>query len=346
MYVQEIEEIQKTGTKVSAGQSPTKGNIKTLVAQFPAERANGSDNTLDLRVNDLYRNGLLFTAYNYGNRDTGSLRDFRKKKNTAQIFEKIGLSTTTTLSQDSVANILLPRSQSDVDTISHKFNDVGESLKSKGGGTISGALSNMASTAVFGALESITNGIMADHGEQIYTTARSMYAGPDNRTKVYTWHLTPRTVQDLMQILKIYEIFAYFSYGSHGNSAYAKEIKAAIDEWYKSTLTNAAEFTGARGAEVSNTIFENITSFLTNVIVVTNPTIWMIKNFGKTTSYDGRQDAFGPCQIQNIRFDKSPNGQFNGLSIAPNLPSTFVLEVTFREIMTLNRNSLFNEGLA
>ncbi|HBU6287460.1 TPA: baseplate tail-tube junction protein, partial [Escherichia coli] len=34
-------------------------------------------------------------------------------------------------------------------------------------------------------------------------------------------------------------------------------------------------------------------------------------------------------------------GNFNGLAIAPNLPSTFTLEITMREIITLNRASLY-----
>lgn len=340
------EQVENIGTKVSAGatSNPTTSPTKTLVAQFPAERASGTDNALDFRLNDLYKNGLLFTAYNYNARDTGSLRDFRKKQNTVDAInvdfsKKNG---TTTFSQESVANILMPRSQSDVDNISHRFNDVGDSLLTKGGGSVTGALSNVASTAVFGALDSITQGIMADKGEQIYTTARSMYAGADNRTKVFTWHLTPRTPQDLIQILYIYEIFSYFSYGETGVSKFAKEIKAAIDEWYKTTLINPNT---PDGADTSGTILENITSFLSNVLVVSNPTIWVIRNFGKTSSYDGRTDIFGPAQISSIRFDKSPNGHFNGLAMAPNLPSTFTLEITFREILTLNRGTLFAEGL-
>ncbi|HHB0793446.1 TPA: baseplate tail-tube junction protein [Vibrio cholerae] len=345
MKAEELEESTyvKSGTSVSAGKSDKQQAVKTLMAQFPAERASGSDTSQDLRVHDLYKNGLLFTAFNYSARDTGSMRDFRKKQNTAhEITVNKSGQATTKLNREAIANILMPRSQSDIDNISHKFNEVGDSLATRGGGTTMGALSNMASTAVFGALESITQGAMADHGEQIYTTARSMYAGADNRTKIFTWHLTPRTPQDLIQILYIYEIFAYFSYGETGKSNFAKEIKSAIDTWYKETLINPLT---PDGADTSNTIFENITSFLTNVLVVSNPTVWTIKNFGKTSSFDGRTDVFGPAQISNIRFDKSPNGHFNGLAIAPNLPSTFVLEVTFREILTLSRGTLFAQGL-
>ena len=60
-----------------------------------------------------------------------------------------------------------------------------------------------------------------------------------------------------------------------------------------------------------------------------------------SSKFDGKTEIFGPCQIQSIRFDKTPNGNFNGLAIAPNLPSTFTLEITMREIITLNRASLY-----
>ena len=133
---------------------------------------------------------------------------------------------------------MLPRTKTDTDTISHKFNDVNESLITRGNGTATGILSNLASTAVFGAVESISQGVMADHGEQIYNTSRAMYGGAENRTKTYTWELTPRTEGDLVQIIRIYELFSFFSYGVTGNSAYAKEIKGQIDDWYKKTFIN------------------------------------------------------------------------------------------------------------
>ena len=342
----EIPDSIKSGTKTSAGQSKTAQVQKIISCQYPAERASGNDGTNDIRINDLYKNGLLFTAYDYKSRTSPDLRSMRidqLKTKATDIFKTAGGNTSSanTLSQNTVANILLPRSKSDADAISHQFNDVGESLITKGGGTAAGILSNVASTTVFGALDSITKGIMADNGEQIYNTARSMYAGADNRTKVFTWDLTPRTTQDLIQIINIYETFAYFSYGETGNSKFAQELKEQIDSWYKDTLSKVTP----DGASVDNTIMEKMTKFLSNVIVVSNPTVWYVRNFGKTSSFDGRPDVFGPCQIQSIRFDKSPNGEFHGLAIAPNLPSTFTLEITMREILTLNRSTLYNGSL-
>lgn len=333
--------ISKLGSTTSAGQSSSTTNTKTIVAQYPAERAAANDGTTDLRINDLYKNGLLFTAYDFKSRTTTDMRNSRASQLTTDQYSILNSGKSTT-DKTPIANLLLPRSKSDVDTASHRFNDVGESLISRGGGNIGGVLSNIASTAVFGAIDSVTQGVMADHSEQIYNTARSMYAGADNRTKVFTWDLTPRNTQDLVQIINIYQVFNYFSYGETGNSNYAKELKAQIDEAYKSTFIKPLV---PDGADTSNTLFENITSFLTNVIVVSNPTIWYIRNFGTTSSFDGKTDVFGPCQIQSVRFDKSPNGQFNGLAIAPNLPSTFTLEVTFREILTLNRGSLYAGGI-
>lgn len=338
-----LENIKKAGSKISRGASSTlKNGSTTKVAQYPAERSAGNDSAQDMRVYDLYQNGLLFTAYDFKGRTTPDLRDFRAAISNSSVFDAPSKTNTGNQSFNKipVANILLPRSKSDVDAVSHRFNDVGESLITRGGGTATGILSNVASTAVFGSLESITKGFMADKGEQIYNTARSMYAGADNRTKVFTWDLTPRTPQDLIQIIKIYELFNYYSYGATGTSEFSKEVKNQIDEWYKGTL----DYVTPDGASKDGTIFEAITSFLSNVLVVSNPTIWSVRNFGNNSSYDGREDIFGPCQIQSLRFDKTPNGHFNGLAIAPNLPSTFTLEVTMREILTLNRSSLYSKG--
>ena len=70
--------IKKSGEKISAGQS-TKSEVatKTYTAQFPTGRASGNDTTGDFQVTDLYKNGLLFTAYNMSSRDSGSLRSMR-----------------------------------------------------------------------------------------------------------------------------------------------------------------------------------------------------------------------------------------------------------------------------
>lgn len=339
----------KGGEKTSAGQSKVAPIQKTISAQYPAERSSGNDSIGDFRVSDLYKNGLLFTAYDYSARTTPDMRSLReqfqkglKQGNWNPLSSFIsGSYTTDKFNSTPVANLLLPRSKSDTDSVSHRFNDVGESLITKGGNSATGILSNVASTSVFGALESLTQGVMADNGEQIYTTARSMYAGPDNRTKVFTWEMTPRNVQDLIQIIKIYEVFNYFSYGETGNSAFAEDLKEKIDSWYKSTFFKKEAIESFDGQLVG----EQITSFLSKVIVVSNPTVWFIRNFGTTSSFDGKADIFGPCQIQSIRFDKTPDGNFNGLAVAPNLPNTFVLEITFREILTLNRGNLYMGGI-
>lgn len=354
-----VADAKNVGVSIAAGKSAETAKTKaTSMAQFPSNRSNGYDNVADdFRVSELYKNGLLFTAYDYKSRTTVDLRTMRsamQKKITGSTTNLVNslmsirrgtpsnLSTDMDILKNPVANILMPRSKSDVDNTSHRFNDVGDSLISRGQGTATGVLSNIASTSVFGAIEAITQGAMSDHGEQIYNTARSMYAGPDNRTKIFTWDLTPRTVEDLTEILRIYELFNYYSYGITGTSQFAKEIKDSIDDWYKKTFINPMS---AEGADTSNTLMEGITSFLTNVIVVSNPTVWFIRNFGNNTSFDKYKDVFGPCQIQNIRFDKSPDGNANGLAIAPNLPSSFVLEITFREILTLNRDSVYGREI-
>lgn len=351
--------LSKAGSIISAGQSKQaqEKKTKTLTAQYPSERSAGVDNVDSVEVNQLYQNGLLFTAYEYTSRTSPDLRSMRtqeqnKLKKAMKSAQKIltavksvnsGTEETSKTTKAPVANILLPRSKGDVDNTTHKFNDVGESLITRGNGTATGVLSNLASTAVFGAIESATKGIMADHGEQIYNTSRSMYAGAENRTKTYTWELTPRSPEDLNAIVKIYEIFNYYSYGNVGNSAFAKQMKEEIDNWYKKTFIKPVN--DATNTTTDNTVMESVTSFLSNVIVVSNPTVWFIQNFGTQSKYDGIADIFGPAQISSIRFDKSPDGDFHGLAIAPNMPSTFVLEVSFREILTLSRAALYGEDV-
>lgn len=357
MKVKEIENptqnaIAKLGTIVSAGKSSAESDTKkTMTAQFPAGRSEGHDTTEDNQINDLYKNGLLFTAYNYTSRTTPDLRSMRQKmqKQSKTISRTIKVtnaikavrgkdSNTSTTTKDAVANILMPRSKSDSDSTNHKFNDVGDSLITRGNGTATGVLSNMASTSVFGGIESMTQGFLSDQGEQIYNAGRSMYAGAENRTKTYTWELIPRTREDLKEIVRIYEIFNFLSYGTTGNSQFAKEMKKKIDDWYKTTIIKPLT---PDGADISNTWMESVTSFLSNVIVVSNPTVWFIQNFGSSSEFDGHTDVFGPAQIASIRFDKSPEGNFSGLAIAPNMPSSFVLEVTFREILTLSRATIY-----
>lgn len=360
MQVTELEPdnfMANVGNVISAGQSQKSKETRTkiMTAQYPAERSASVDTTDGVEVGQTYQNGLLFTAYEYSSRTTPDLRSMRSKvQKDYKILQHVqkALSAITSVSGTSsdkvneatknpIANLLLPRSKSDTDITSHKFNDVGESILTKGNNTATGVLSNMASTAVFGMIESMAPGIIADYGEQIYNTSRSMYAGPENRTKTYTWELTPRTPEDLTQILKIYEIFNFLSYGMHGNSALAKELKDGIDNRYKKSIINPIN--EATGANIKATTMESVTSFLANVIVVSNPTVWFIQNFGTQSKFDGLADIFGPAQIQNIRFDKTSDGNFNGLAVAPNMPSTFILEITMREILTLSRASLYGE---
>ena len=338
----EISSITKAGTSVSAGSSSSSALSTTIQLQFPSARASGNDgNSSELSVTDLYKNGLLFTAYDFSSRTTPEMTSFRKTQLSISTVSSSSIANSVSGSNKPVANILLPRSRVDIDEISHKFNDVGESVMTKGNNTVSGAISNVASTAVFGMLDSITSGIMADHNEQIYTTARSMYAGPNNRVKTYRWTFTPRTIQDLIQIIKIHKTFAYYSYGAVGNSQYAKQIKGEIDTAYNKVLN---QFKDDKTQNYTS-IMSEVTSFLTNVIVVSNPTIWVVKNFGNTTSFDQQEDVFGPCQIQSISFDKAPDGEFNGLSVAPNMASSYVMELTMREILTLSRSSLYLNGV-
>ena len=334
-----VKSLSKIGSTLSAGVSSAQSAINnTIQLQYPSARAAGNDgSSSELNVTDLYKNGLLFTAYNYNSRTTPDMVSLRQN----QLSYSTVTSTSTNSAMSSktaIANILLPRSKTDVDEVSHRFNDVGESRYTRGNNSIGGAISNVASTALFGMLDSFTSGIMSDHNEQIYTTARSMYAGANNRIKTYRWELTPRTVQDLVQIIKIHKTFNYYSYGAIGNSKYAKQIKSEIDTAYNGALNKVKD----DPKQDYKSLMSDVTSFLTNVIVVSNPTVWFVKNFGSSTSFDTQEDVFGPAQIQSIRFDKAPSGDFTGLAVAPNMSSTYILEITMREILTLSRASIYN----
>lgn len=308
-----------------------------LMAQYPSSRAEALDaNSVEL--NSLYQNGLIFTAFELRDRKNKSLREFRTKNSNTE-NPTFGKGDRFSFNKESIANILMPRSQTDIDTITHKFNDIEDSLLGRADSIGANVLSNIASGAVFGLIDSVTKGVFADNGEQLHTTARSMYQGAENRVKVFSWQLTPRTVHDLIEILKIYDIFSRLSYGEIGKSDFAGELKDQIDSWYAETILSKVGLED----EKDRSIITNMTSFLSNVITVSNPTVWTIKNFGRGSKFDQREDVFGPAQISNIRFDKSSDGKFRGLDIAPNLPNTFTLEVTFREIMALDRRSFMGD---
>ena len=341
MKVKEVKEVKSEfGADVESKAKPVKKEPKkagVVMAQYPSNRAESLDADA-AELNALYKNGLILTAFELKERSSNSLRDFRSKnKNTENPTFETG--NKFTFNKESLANILMPRSQTDIDTISHKFNDVEDSLSSRADSIGTNMLSSMASTAVFGAIDSLTKGIMADNAEQLHTTARSMYQGAENRTKVFSWQLTPRNVHDLIEILRIYEIVSYLSYGKVGVSEFAKDVKAKIDSWYAETILSKVGLEDQK----ENSMVAGVTDFLTNAITVSNPTIWTIKNFGAGSKFDYREDVFGPAQITNIRFDKSSDGKFRGLSIAPNLPNTFMLEITFREILTLDRRDVGGE---
>ncbi|QLA10597.1 baseplate tail tube cap [Shewanella phage Thanatos-2] len=321
----EIRSVNKTNQ--GAGQNKGDSKKGTIAISYPAE-LDGTNNA----SNPNYKSFLIFTAYDFDKRDSGSLRTFRQ----VQLAEQ-DKNAKPALNTSVIANLQLPMSKSDVDSTNHKFNDVGDSLITRGGGTATGVLSNVASTAVFSMVESLTQGVMADNNEQMYTASRSLYGGAEHRTKVFTWDITPRSQKDLEHIIAIYETMQLLSYGRVGQSQYTENTKKILESGYKDMLKNVTP----DGADLSNTLFSKGADFLKNVIVVSNPTVWFVRAITTLPSNNKfNKDVFGPCQIQSIRFDKTPNGQFNGLEDAPAMSSSFVLEITMREILALNRESI------
>ena len=71
--------IERIGTFVAAGKSSREEESKTKIfeAQYPDGRAAATDNTEDARIQDLYSNGLLFTAVEYKGRTSPEMTDMR-----------------------------------------------------------------------------------------------------------------------------------------------------------------------------------------------------------------------------------------------------------------------------
>lgn len=330
--------VDDTIDLLKRGWDTAMGNVEEVeytgrtVLQYPAQRAAAKDAVSHV-LTDLYKNGLLFTAYDYTKRASGELKSFRvsKKRVTGSIQSDAIKNTVTT--------ILMPRSLSDVDQVSQKYADVKDNLALeafKNGGA-EGAISQVASQMVGSAIESVVGGFFANHAEQMYTATRATYQGADKRSKVFTWNLVPKNNDDLIAINLIAKVFKTLSYGKISNSKKLKEEVAAFKEAYAAALRG-----NRKSEEEVETLLGKAADFVTNLQTISNPTVWMVQNFYATTEEANidNEDIFGPACITGIRFDKAPDGHFNGLAKYPNISGSYVLEVTMQEIIPLDRGSL------
>lgn len=310
----------------------------STILQYPAQRSAGRSGPNDY----LYQNGLLFMAYDLSKRSSSNIKSFRNSKK-SQIVGKLDAGVL----KSTKATILMPRSISEVDAVSHKLGDVKDSVigkASRGGGGAGSAISNIMSDALWKMIDNTVGGaVFADNAEQMYTATRATYQGAEKRTKVFSWNLVPKNVDDLKQIHAIYKMFLSYSYGSVGNSAYVEETTRAFHKAYVGLLAGDE---AANKSSMDDTLVGNALSFLSNVNVVSNPTVWMVKNFyaNDNESKIDLDDFFGPAQIQSIRFDKTPDGHFNGLANFPNISGSYILEVTMQEIVALDNSSFSKHG--
>lgn len=310
-----------------------------------------------------YQNGYLFEARAQTNFTVGQLSLGRKTFRTASDriqgastwMKKDSISSNPIISSlknfpisvtgDSVvANFVMPMSKTDSLTDSHNFNANKMSKIERSGGSAMNFISNILSDAAAGLTETVTGGYMADSGEQVYNVARNSYSGANIRTKTFTWDVSPRNLADLKAFLACCAGFRYLSYGYVKNTSKALTTIAEKGADYLNKSTSAvADVINQSGSERSaiQELTEAALKGLANAQVVTNPTVFYIKNYRVSgVQIENDQNIFGPCQIESMTVDQAVDGQFIGLQSAPNIGANLRLTITFREIIALNRSTI------
>lgn len=303
-------------------------SVPTL--QYPVNRLNLYEElfySVDLR-DSIYKDNTIFTAYNMTSRTHSSL--------SSNLFDIALGRDNYGLNSETIANIMMPRSNSDVDEFAHEFQTSEASLMSRGNQSVANAIGSGLSTMVAGVFDNITKGFFADHGESIGTPTRSVYKGAEHRTKTYSWRLTPRNDNDLIALLQIMRTFAVLSYGiGHSSNQINNYVDMAIgairDHW-------GLDRGGVR--DDTTLTSEAILNTFKYVKVMSNPTLWYIRNYNHQSVGMPDYSMFGPANITNIKIDKAPDGHFQGLAKYPNISATYDIEITFREALSHTRETI------
>lgn len=306
-----------------------------LILQYPANRESVEDSIAYEGLSDsLYKSSLLFSAYDWKGRTHDELSGWKRKIG----FNLDGFGRSQGYSSMLKANILLPRSDTDVDTYGHQFNTVEDSLITRGDGSLAKSIGVAISTSIFSVLDRTTKGMFADQGESIGPPTRSTYKGADHRTKTFTWTFAPYSVDDMAQLLMILKTFIFYSHGISGSSEIVEGLFRDAINAYRQVIGSLAFGDGVHKDDI--TIAENALSYFKDVRVQSNPTMWFVRNF--TTQKQGTYDnnLFGPANIVNININRTPDGRFNGLAMNPDLPSSLTLEITLREALANTRATL------
>lgn len=308
-------------------------NVTGLQMQYPTHRKSIMDHvTYEALQDKLYKSSTLFTAYDVSSRELNTMQEERGWYNSGDNFG---------MNEKMIASILMPRSDTDIDSVQHEYDTIYASLMTRGGEDgLAGGIGSAISTAVFSIADNLMKGIFADEGESLGTPTRSVYKGSGHREKTYTWNITPRRVEDLIAILTIIKTFTLLSYGVSGKSNLTQEFIGEIMALERKMWNEIRGVVGAEGLhnEYKTTLATGL-EYLSHVRVMRNPTLWYIRNFVGVESTVS--DFFGPANIIRVDVNHNPDGKFNGLAKAPAHSSSMAISVTFREAISHTRNSIY-----
>lgn len=350
--------IKKLGQSTGAGQSSngfaTGSSVSTQLS-YPPMRSAGFSSVTSLTPE--YPNGLIFTASNqtdfsvtglqssrqtFRNQSSGLLSQLNSgaassiKNSLSSVTSAVTGKTGAQVSNNRVATILMPPSSENKDRSQHKFNGTQQSRVDRAGGSLSNFISNAMSDVVASTIDSATGGWYADKGEQLYSAARSSFAGSEPRNRTYVWETTPETPQELQAFLNIWATFNALGYGTVHNSVASEQIASEIKQGVNSIVDAAS---GNKGQQA--TIIPAILDFVKNAQVISNPIIWYVKSYKVMGSdIQNTQTLFGPAVIESVELDQAVDGVFRGTNIAPNVGATLKLTVTMREVIALTRGDL------
>ncbi|QPI18048.1 tail tube cap [Pectobacterium phage POP12] len=333
----------KNSGAAAGGSSITQSmlNKPMVTAQFPSQRAAAIDNAYN--SSSLYNNGLLFTAYDLkGGFAPGSKGNMRSLRQAAQKLKSGALNVKQVLNNssnkagmDPICQILLPRSLNDNEVNSHRYQDANDAITTKG-------FSRVASNMLWGAIESVTQGVLADRREALDVGTKGAFQGSDKRTKMYYNTFVIENRNDLMELIKIYYLFTVLGYGTTGGGS-PKEVARYIIDGYNSAVDATFGFIseGVTNTRTS-TIGESIVNFFTNVEVITSPPVWFIRDFQVGDGLRLPHSTFGPAGITSVRFGKSMDNIVNTLRESPNTPIAVEIEIQFMELIDMRQDSIFD----